>query len=308
MITSVARLRRVAGALLALVLIVWGAPWSTGQAVQAQNQVLFVSVVDANGESVTDLEPDELMVQWDGMDSETLDLEPINLPVRVTVFIDNAEGARDALQHMREGLKGFLDAVPEDVEIALLTLARQPRWITRHTTDRAELVRSLDLVVPDHGTAARYLDAWAEEAGRINDDAERQYLPIVVMVASDGPDGSSITQGRYEQVVQRMLDTSATMHTRMFSGVGDASAPQAQMGIEMGTLTRGSYEALAAATAFRTMLPELGRDIARKHSRVRHQYRVTYAPPDGASDQPAISVGSTRPDLNIIPTIDGNVP
>jgi len=309
MITSVARLRGVAGALFALVLILSGAPWSMGRAVSAQNQVLYLSILDANGEAVTDLGPDDVVVQWDGEDCETLDLEPINLPVRVTVLIDNAEDTRAALQHMREGLKGFLDALPEDVEIALLTLARQPRWVTRHTTDRAELARGLNLVTPDYGTSARFLDGWLEAVKRIDDDAERQYLPVILMLAGDGIDGSSVTQGRYEELKALMGNISATMHTRMFSSIGNAAAAQAQMGIEMGNLTRGTFQALAAPTAFRTQLPELGRDIARKHKRANHQYRVTYTPPDDAFDQPTIFVGTpARPGLDLIPTTDGNVP
>ena len=304
-----ARLRRAAHVLLALVLIVFGAPCGTGWMVLAQSHVLFVSIVDRNGEPVTDLQLDELVVQWDGENSETLDLEPVGLPVRVTVLIDNAEDTRAGLQHMREGLKGFLDALPEDVEIALLTLARQPRWITRHTTDRDELARGLELVTPDYGTSARFLDGWLEAATRIDEDAERQYLPVILMLAGDGIDGSSVTQGRYRELKKRMTDISATMHTRMFSSIGNAAAPQAQIGIEMANLTRGTYQALAAPTAFRTQLPELGQDIARKHKRTNHQYRVTYAPPDDAFDRPTILVGTpARPGLDLIPTTDGNVP
>ena len=307
--SSIAGLRRVAGALLALAVIDSGAPWSTSTVVLAQTHVLFVSVVDSDGEPVTDLEPDELVVQWDGENGQTLDLEPVSLPVRVTVLIDNAEDTRAALQHMREGLRGFLDAIPKDVEVALLTLARQPRWVTRHTTDRAELARGLDFVTPDYGTSARFLDGWIEAANRISDDAERQYLPVILMLAGDGIDGSSVTQGRYAEMRQRMLDISATMHTRMFTGIGNAAAPQAQVGIEMSNLTRGTYQALASPTAFRTQLPELGRDIARKHKRVSHQYRVTYAPPERPFDDPTILVGTpARPALDVIPTLGGNVP
>jgi hypothetical protein len=122
MIPAVPRLRRAAGAVLALVLMVCGVPWSTGQTARAQNRVLFLSVIDVTGEAVTDLQPDEVFVRWDGVDGEILDLDPIALPVRVTVFIDNGGSAASALQHMREGLKGFVDAMPEDVEVALLTV------------------------------------------------------------------------------------------------------------------------------------------------------------------------------------------
>jgi hypothetical protein len=76
----------------------------------------------------------------------------------------------------------------------------------------------------------------------------------------------------------------------------------------MANLTGGGYQPLAVSSAFVTQLPELGRDITLKHGKVRHQYRVTYVPPDGASDQPVISFGSTRQGIDIIGTIDGNVP
>ena len=285
--------------------MVCGVPWSTGQAARAQDRVLFLSVIDATGEAVTDLQPDEVFVRWDGADGEILDLDPITLPVRVTVFIDNGGSAHTALQHMREGLKGFVDAMPEDVEVALLTVGGQPRWITRHTSDRAELTRGLGLVVPV-SAAARYLDTWAEEADRLTDDGERQYLPIVVMLASDGLEGSTVTQGRYAEMARRMIDASATLHTSMFTR-GNLSASQVQIGIEMADLTRGGYQPLAVSSGFVTQLPELGRNIALKHRKVRRQYRVTYAPPDGASDQPVISFGSTRQGIGIIGTIDGNV-
>ena len=82
MITPTARLRPLTGALLALALIVFGAPWSTSRVVSAQSQSLFLSVTDASGEPVTDLTAEELLVQWDGEDCETLDVEPINRELR----------------------------------------------------------------------------------------------------------------------------------------------------------------------------------------------------------------------------------
>ena len=91
-------------------------------------------------------------------------------------------------------------------------------------------------MTPDYGTSARFLDGWIEAAKRIHDDAERQYLPIILMLAGDGIDGSTVTQGRYAEMRRQMVDISATMHTRMFSSIGNAAAPQAQIGIEMGNL------------------------------------------------------------------------
>ena len=205
MITLAARLRPFTGALLALALTVVGLPWSASQVAFAQNQVLFVSPVDSNGEPVTDLGPDDLQVRWDDEVCETLGLERVNWPVRVTVFVDNGDGSRNVLQHMREGLKLFVDAVPEEVEVALLTIGSQPRWVTRHTVDREELERGVDLITPDTGAASRFMDALIEEAGRLNDDDERQYFPVIVMVATDGPDGSTGLPQRLDDMLQRLI-------------------------------------------------------------------------------------------------------
>ena len=304
--TPTARLRRVTGALLALVLIGVGAPWATSRVVLAQNQVLFVSVIDGEGEPVMDLTPEELTVQLDGEDCETMNLEPIDWPVRVTVFVDNGETGQTAVRQIRDGLTAFMDVLQEEVEVALWTTGGQAQSRVEHTADRAELTDGIDRIVPD-SDAARYMDALIEEAERLGDDEERQYYPVIVMVASDGPDGSRSNQQDYEDAVQLLVDSSATVHTRILVAGGE-NALAAQVGEHIGTVTRGSHESLAAGSAFVTVLPELAEDIARKHRRVSNQFRVTYAPPDGVSDQPRISIGSSRSGLSMIPTVDGNVP
>ncbi len=60
--------RSVAGALLAFLLVVVGFPLASSQIAQAQEQVLYLSIVDNEGDPVTDLTKDEIVVQWDGQD------------------------------------------------------------------------------------------------------------------------------------------------------------------------------------------------------------------------------------------------
>ena len=290
-----------------LVLIGFGAPRATGRVVLAQSQILFVSIVDDDGEPVTDLAPEEVTVQWDGENGETLSLELLDWPVRVTVFVDNGEGGQAAAPQIRDGLRRFVDVLPAEVEVALWTTGGRPRARVRHTADRAELANGIEKIVPDAGSSAHFLDALVEEAERLDDDEERQYFPIVVMVASDGPDGSDSQQLQYEEALQQLINSSATVHTRLLSR-GSQGGIAAQVDTNAGEVTRGSHETRAVGSAFLTMLPELAADIAGKHRRVSNQYRVTYTPPDGASDQPSISIRTTRPGLTLVSTRDGNVP
>ena len=300
------RLRQARTALAAAALCVFGAP----PPAEAQEHVLHVAVADADGNPVSGLAEGDIVVQWDGENMETIRFEPIDWPVRLTVFVDNSGAAVGVVPQIREGLRSLLRVLPAEIEVAVLTLARQPRWITRHTADRAELERGIPNITPDGGTSMRFLDALVEEAGRIDDDDEREYYPVIVMVSADGVDNSSSQQGRVDRMVERMVNNAVEVHTLLFvSGMGrGAAAQQFNIGNALMQVTRGSFERIAVGTAIVEKLTELGRDIARKHGFVSNQYRITYRQPRNASAQPAIGVATRRQGLQMLATLDGNVP
>ena len=75
--TITARFRPVLTAVLTLSLVMLGGPWVASQVVQAQEYQIFLSVTDANGMPVTDLEDDEVVVQWDGEDADIRDMDSL---------------------------------------------------------------------------------------------------------------------------------------------------------------------------------------------------------------------------------------
>jgi len=280
--------------------------------VSAQSQSFFLSVTDAEGTPVTDMQREEVIVETDGQQSETLNLEPIDWPVRVTVFVDNGLASPPILDHVREGVRLFIEALPPDVEVQIGTTGGRPQILAEHTSDRAALANAIGSIAPDMEGAASFLDALYEEAERLHEDAERQYFPVIVMVATNGPEGSSrVREGPFNEMMQRLLANSATIHTRLYtftsvSGVKQGG-DQARWGMDIGKYTGGSYEGLATAIGFRSQLPQLAEDLGRKHRVVSSQYRLTYDPPDGASADPVIRVLTSRRNINMVATVDGNV-
>lgn len=106
-----------------------------------------------------------------------------------------------------------------------------------------------------------------------------------------------------------MVENSVEVHTlvlvtgrlgsgSMAVGVGEALVP----------VTRGSFERIAVASAIVERLAALGQDVARKHRFVSSQYRITYRQPRDASEQPAIGVATSREGLQMMATLDGNIP
>ena len=79
--------RRPAGLGLAVIIMLAGV-WGAGRTVQAQQQgQLFLSVLDAAGGPVTDLEPGDVSVMVDDLDCRIVKLEPISKPMNKAVAV-----------------------------------------------------------------------------------------------------------------------------------------------------------------------------------------------------------------------------
>ena len=307
MLIPIRRLRSARTALLAAALCLLGVALSA----EAQEHTLHVAVADSNGNPVPGLTEDDIIVQWDGENLETTEFEAVDWPVRLTVFVDNGDRGAALVPQVREGLRALLQELPAEIEVAFLTTARQPRWITRHTLDRAELEGDIANISPDAGAGATFNDSLIEETDRIHDDDDREYYPVIITVATDGADGSRSQQGRIDRMVERMVENSVEVHTLLFvsgsGGLGSGSMA-AGVGQALVPVTRGTFERIAVSSAVVDRLAALGRDIARKHRFVSNQYRVTYRQPRNPSSQPAIGVATERQGLQMMATLDGNIP
>ncbi len=305
-------LRFLIGSVFALSLVVFGAPWGTGQVASAQEQSLFVAYTDSEGAPVTDMEAKNIIIQWDEVDCEIVEVEPINWPLRVTVMVDTATEASQYLVDMRSGLENFLDALSPDIEVAIASIGARLQYKTRHTTDREELLDAIGRLVPDRGSSA-FFDGLHEAAEEVGDERNREYFPVLVMVAVGGAEGSNRDRGSASQRTMDALNESGgTVHTLLLTGVSgpgqrSTGRKQVQWATDFAAATRGTYQPISDASLFRTLLPELAEKLSRKHTLVSNQYRVTYKPPRDASNQPRIQMTTDRPGLRMMPTDNGNI-
>lgn len=314
--------RTYVGRILAMAaLLVAASGAARGLEAGGQERHMFLSLVDQAGFPVTDLRPDEIGVLEDGAEREILRLESIDWPMKLTVLVDNGPASANALVHLRNGLRAFFEELPAGVEISLLTTAPQPRWIVRPTRDHQKLIESIPLVAPD-SSAPKFLEALVEAAERIDRD-DSNHFPVIVILGSDGPEGSSIVERDIERMAARIARNATTLHVVML-GLGGrrtlstTGANQVEVGIQLARMTGGRYEAIAASTRLATLLPELAEQIAQSHLRQSRQYRITYDAsttikpnserPVGVHDLPQISARTTRPGVSGILTYDGHIP
>jgi von Willebrand factor type A domain len=249
---------------------------------QQQFQV-FASIVDASGMPVKSLEPADVKVVENGVEATVTRIEPIEWPMKVQLLLDNGAGlGAENLQHLRNGVKGFLEAMPAGVEVAVLTTAPQARFVVRPTTDRIALLDGVGRLTPDSGTG-RFAESLNEAAQRIEKD-EKDHFPVIVMAGTSSGD-TNVLERDIQRMMQRLQKRPATVHVILLTNARTASggSVQTNVGLAVTQMTGGRYEGIAAASRLATLLPEIGAQIAKSNEKQSHQFRITVQRPAGAS-------------------------
>ena len=65
---------------------------------------------------------------------------------------DNGVGIPpESISDLRTGVRGLIEAIPDGVEVTLVTTAPQPRFLERATTDRQKLLAAQDDIIKETG-------------------------------------------------------------------------------------------------------------------------------------------------------------
>ena len=268
-------------------------------AAQNSKQIqVFASILDGTGAPAKTVEPGDVRVMENGADAKVTKVEPVNWPVKLQILLDNGVGiGSQNVQQLKNGVKALLDAMPENLEVTLVSTAPQPRFLARPTTDRAAVQKGLDLLAPDTG-AGRFVESLAEATQRIERD-KTDYFPVIISVATTSGD-NNVRDSDVERLMKRLEARPTTIHVILFSAGTTSSAGggsnQTQIGISVTKYTGGRFENINSATRIAPLLTEWGKEVATWVQRQSNQFRVTADRPAGASgDIGKISAGAKSP-------------
>ena len=134
---------------------------SYAQQVQPNQLQVFISAIDASGAPVTDLKPEEIAFTENGAPGKVVSLDRHQLPIKLTIAIDNGRESTTALAALRAGLTGLVEALPADVEVTLITMS-QPQTVVRPTTDRAQITQGISRFAPDSRAVPKFSETLVE--------------------------------------------------------------------------------------------------------------------------------------------------
>ena len=262
---------------------------------QQQGQ-LYMSVLDAMGQPVTDLTANDIGVTADGVECKIVKVEVVSKPTKLTIMIDNGQATTNELANFRQAFKNLIQVVPEGIQVELYTTAPQPRTLEKSTTDHAKLLSAIDRIAPDSG-AGLFFDALVEAGNRVEKE-KGAFLPVFLMLASDFGRNSGSMDRDWEKFQKQIIQYGITVHFVMFHSGGDragsvAGAVQTEVGLAVTKMSGGRYENIAASTRLATLLPELGKMVEKSNVRQLNQMRVTYESPGGKNAKQAQQIGAS---------------
>jgi hypothetical protein len=281
------------------------------------NQLLvFISGVDGSGAPITDLKPEEIAMTENGAPGKVVSLDPHNLPIKLTVAVDNGANSQVALGALREGLTGLIQALPADVEVTVITMV-QPQTVVRPTTDRAQIAQGITRIAAESRAVAKFSETIVEYANRVDKDFKDKkplYAPMLILMSTPTPELETVQPETINKALTTLLSRGARVSVLMVSttptnvaSVTDLTqGRQAIIGAQMAKASRGKFETLVQFSRLSTLLPEWGKEIAASHTKQANQFRAVIDRPNGNTGQlnnPGLRI--TRPGANGAVSPDG---
>lgn len=300
---------------MACALIAGGALAASTVALYAQEQFQFyVVATDASGNFVTDLTPTDIAMTENGQPAQIVRVERFSLPVKLTIAVDNGTDSSNILGNFRTGLAGFIEALPEDMEVTIVATAPQPRTVLRPSTERQQILQAVNRIAND-SERPRFSDALVEYSERIARE-KPNFIPVLLMLSTTGLEASSVQPAAIENALKTLVGRGA--HVYVYKTVSEQNNTTALERLDNGRqkiigemaakATGGRYEGITVPTRLHEALPELGQQLALMHRAHAAQHVVTVARPAGMSGQlqnPDIRL--TRGGLDGSVSIDGRV-
>jgi hypothetical protein len=274
------RFHYVLGCCLAFAFLLTAAPDAFAQ---ADERVIYASVVDKDGEPVLDLTAKDFVVREDGQAREVLRVARDNDPLQIALLIDNSVSMRSQLTHLRRAVSAFVDATRDDVQLALITLAERPTIAVSYTTDRAALRKSADSLFAFE--AGNYLlDGIAETSQGLS--KRTMWRSAIAVITGLGPE---MSYRQYTEVLRFFREGGASLHVlQLGAGIGGQGR---EIVVSKGTSeTGGRFEEVLLAQTLERKARQLATEIS-------NQYRVTYARPPRLIPPKNTEVSVRRSDL-----------
>jgi hypothetical protein len=188
-----------------------------------------------------------------------------SMPMRIALMVDTSAATSGSITLIREGVVAFLDALPPEHEVLLVSTGRRTQVRVPPTTDRKKLKDSARGLSNDNGPTP-LIDGLLEIDGRFLRKATGQWC-VFVVITGDGSESSTGTDEQafnkwLTEVVKRGVSASAIVLKASGTGLPELVAST------LVKATGGHYNVMSNGSglpdAMKQLANELSYDAVRK--------------------------------------------
>ena len=234
---------------------------------------IFVSVTDAKGTPVEGLSAGDFTVAEAGTPRVVSHAGPAKDPMRIALMLDTSDAAAPALTAIRAGAVAFLDALPPEDEVILITTGRQMRVRLPPTTDRKKLKDTAAGLFTD-GAGTVLMDGLLEIDDRFFKKGADDRWPVIVIVTSDGTESSTgANEKTFMKWAPEVGARGISIHAFVYKTPKGAGMPE----IVAENLTQnsgGRFDKMNTTTALPEKMKTLGEQLALDHRNMSAWYEL----------------------------------
>jgi len=205
------------------------------------------------------------------------------LPLRVLFLVDTSDAVSRIPNQLRAAMQAFIDGVPPEDEIALVTMGRQLRIRVQPTLDRKKLSDVARSIFADGGGTV-LLDSLVEANDRVLMRAENRASAIVILTTDGAETSTAVREEGFNKLVEILVGRGTVVHAVMLenTGVNSVQQPSASAGtqsvaaLNLTGNTGGNLETVAAATALADKMKATAQLLVTRRQKMSEWYQVDY--------------------------------
>jgi hypothetical protein len=136
--------------------------------------------------------------------------------MRVALLVDTSAATSSAIVQIRAAVSAFIDTLPPESEIVLVTTGRRTQVRVPPTTDKAKLKGSANGMLSENGPTA-LMDTLVDVDERFMRKAGDRW-PVVVILTGDGNDSSKEDEQEFNRWMSEIVRRSVSVNALVLKG------------------------------------------------------------------------------------------
>ena len=285
-------------------LVVFGAPALT--ATEQDEKVLYLTVVDQSGKSVTDLKTNEVLIREASGEREVVSVKRSTTPLAIVILADTTKqagasgmmssqtsqtGAAELIRDIRVALGTFakdISTASPETQMQIMEFGQAAVPVTKMTSNLADVEKGVTRLFPKPNAASVLLEAIIEASKEL----AKTKTPRRVMVALNIEPGDEQSSPNVRKLGEELLKSRASLWSVSLQVGSQKNAVRGLALDELTASTGGRREFIQSQAGLEVVMKSFADNLLQ-------QYEVTYKRPNDTKVQGGVAVGVRRDNLKL---------